>query len=78
MRRKHAFVLLLTGVFFLSCAQSRQNKNKFEWGEIAHKPDFSWTENIGSRQLPDSTIIVSANTFGAIADSTVLSTDAIQ
>lgn len=34
--------------------------------------------DVGSRQLPDSSTVVSANSFGAVADSTVLSTDAIQ
>ncbi|EKU89577.1 hypothetical protein HMPREF9447_03015 [Bacteroides oleiciplenus YIT 12058] len=78
MKRRYTFSLLLSGALLLSCAQPRLDTNNFEWGEIPQQPDFSWAENVGSRQLPDSSTVVSANSFGAVADSTVLSTNAIQ
>lgn len=78
MKRRYTFSLLLSGALLFSCAQPRLNIDNFEWGKIPQQPDFSWAENVGSRQLPDSSTVVSANSFGAVADSTVLSTDAIQ
>lgn len=78
MKRRYTFSLLLSGALLFSCVHPRLDTNNFEWGKIPQQPDFSWTENVGSRQLPDSSTVVSANSFGAVADSTVLSTDAIQ
>ena len=39
---------------------------------------MSWADSVGSRQMPGNSLILSANSFGAVADSTVLSTEAIQ
>lgn len=76
MKRKDAFFLLLSGALLLSCTQ-RQDAD-FEWGEVPRQPDLSWAENVGNRLFPDNTTMISANSLGAVADSTVLSTDAIQ
>ena len=56
MKRRYTFSLLLSGALLFSCAHPRLDTNNFEWGEIPQQPDFSWTENVGSRQLPDSSI----------------------
>ncbi|MDE6173475.1 MAG: glycoside hydrolase family 28 protein, partial [Bacteroides sp.] len=63
-------------VLLFSCTPVRQD-TQFEWGELPCQPDFAWTNHVGSRQSPGDRIF-SANSFGAKADSTILSTDAIQ
>ncbi len=47
-------------------------------GQVPQQPDLSWADSVGSRQMPGNHVILSANSFGAVADSTVLSTEAIQ
>ena len=76
MKRKHTLFLLLPVALLFSCAPVRQD-TRFEWGKLPCQPDFSWTSHVGSRQSPGDRIF-SANSFGAKADSTILSTDAIQ
>lgn len=58
-----------------SCQTSRQ---QLRMGQVPQQPDLSWADSAGSRQLPGDKMIISANSFGAVADSTVLSTEAIQ
>ena len=79
MSIRNILPLLLTGTILLSCTPAKQTGNSFEWGQVPQQPDLSWTDSVGSHHpIPESRMILSANTFGAIADSTILSTEAIQ
>lgn len=78
MRIKNILPLLLAGSFMVACTPAKQAGNSFEWGQVPQQPDLSWADSVGSRQLPGDKMIISANSFGAVADSTVLSTEAIQ
>lgn len=70
--------LLLAGVLFVACSADKTTGNNFEWGTAAQHPDLSWADQVGSRQLPEDKQTLSANAFGAVADSSILSTEAIQ
>lgn len=78
MRIKSILPLLVTSALFMACSPAKQTGNSFEWGKIPQQPDFSWADSVGSRQFPGNKLILSANSFGAVADSTVLSTEPIQ
>lgn len=78
MRIKNLLPLLLAGSLMIACTPAKQAGNSFEWGQVPQQPDLSWADSVGSRQLPGDKMIISANSFGAVADSTVLSTEAIQ
>ena len=79
MKSKSIFPLLLAGTFFIACTPAKQaGSNSFEWGQVPQQPDLSWADSVGSRQTPGNNHLLSANSFGAVADSTVLSTEAIQ
>ena len=78
MRIKNILPLLLAGSLMIACTPAKQAGNSFEWGQVPQQPDLSWADSVGSRQLPGDKMIISANSFGAVADSTVLSTEAIQ
>lgn len=49
----------------------------FNWVESGQKIDLSWAQHVGARKFPGGKT-VNANGFGAISDTTVLSTAAIQ
>lgn len=78
MRIRNILPLLLTGAFLTACTPAKQAGNNFEWGQVPQQPDLSWADSVGSRQLPGNKRTIIANSLGAIADSTVLSTEAIQ
>ena len=79
MKSKSILPLLVAGSFFIACTPAKQaGSNSFEWGQVPQQPDLSWADSVGSRQTPGNDLILSANSFGAVADSTVLSTEAIQ
>lgn len=59
----------------------KTNKNEvipsFSWIKPGNTIDLSWTKNVGAHKFPGNRI-VNANLFGAVNDSTILSTHAIQ
>ena len=77
MRINSILTSLLTTVFLTACNSGRQAENAYDWGKLPKQADLNWADSVGSRKQPEGTI-VSANSFGAIADSTKLSTEAIQ
>lgn len=77
MRINSILTSLLTTVFLTACNSGRQAENAYDWGKLPQQADLNWADSVGSRKQPKGTI-VSANSFGAIADSTKLSTEAIQ
>ena len=78
MKTKDIFFLLLSGTFVLGCSNSnKQPKIIHDWGKESPQPNLSWAQNVGSWELPNKKV-VSANLFGALPDSTILSTEAIQ
>ena len=77
MRINSILTSLLTTVFLTACNSGRQANNTYDWGKLPQQADLNWADSVGSRKQPEGTI-VSANSFGAIADSTKLSTEAIQ
>ena len=83
MKTKSIFPLFLLAGTLLTAAcatptAKQAGNNSFEWGQVPQQPDLSWADSVGSRQMPGNHVILSANSFGAVADSTVLSTEAIQ
>lgn len=78
MRIRNILPLLLTGAFLMGCTPAKQTGNNFEWGQVPQQPTLSWADSVGSRQWPENKRTITANSLGAIADSTVLSTEAIQ
>ena len=83
MKTKSIFPLFLLASTLLTAAcvtptAKQAGSNSFEWGQVPQQPDLSWADSVGSRQMPGNSLILSANSFGAVADSTVLSTEAIQ
>lgn len=83
MKTKSIFPLFLLASTLLTAAcvtptAKQAGSNSFEWGQVPQQPDLSWADSVGSRQMPGNNLILSANSFGAVADSTVLSTEAIQ
>lgn len=78
MKTNNLLFLLLTGILLIACNSVGQTKSNYDWGQIGKQPDLSWADSVGSRAIPGNNHTVSANAFGAIADSTVLSTEAIQ
>lgn len=77
MKRINLLLLILAGISTWACTSTKHTDVSFDWGTIPQQPDFSWVDSVGSRKQPNETII-SANAFGAIPDSTQLSTEAIQ
>lgn len=77
MRINNILIPLLTGALLASCTPRKQAHDTYDWGKLPQQPDLSWADSVGSRQQPDGKIF-SANAFGAVADSTRLSTEAIQ
>ncbi|QNL39764.1 glycoside hydrolase family 28 protein [Bacteroides sp. OF02-3LB] len=77
MRINSILTSLLTGVLLTACNPGKQTHHTYDWGKLPQQVDLSWADSVGSRQHPDGRII-SANSFGAVADSTRLSTEAIQ
>lgn len=57
--------------------QSPEEIPSFSWIDSPQPIDLSWVQEVGAKTYP-TTKIFSANDFGAINDSTVLSTHAIQ
>lgn len=78
MKIKNSLPLLLAAILFIACSPAKQTKNQFEWGQLTQQPDLSWADSVGSRQIPENKVTLSANSFGAVADSMILSTEAIQ
>ncbi|GAA6258495.1 hypothetical protein F070042J6_43470 [Bacteroides sp. f07] len=77
MRINSILIPLLTGALLASCNPGKQAHDTYDWGKLPQQPDLSWADSVGSRQQPDRKIF-SANAFDAVADSTRLSTEAIQ
>ena len=78
MKNKGILSLFITGALLIACTPAKQTGKDFQWGELPQQPDLSWVDSVGSRQEPINHITLSANSLGAVADSTVLSTTAIQ
>lgn len=78
MKIRNVLPLLLAGTLSLSCTPTKQTADGFEWGQVPQQPDLSWADSVGSRHTTENKTMIFANTFGARADSTVLSTEAIQ
>ena len=77
MKRKITlFALIATGILAV-CILSQAKDSSYDWGNTSPVNDLAWTKQVGSRLQPAGQTL-SANSFGAIADSTVLSTEAIQ
>ncbi len=70
-----SFILLLLA----ACGKTRQQDSAaFEWGISFPRPDLSWADGVGSRELPPETQPFRVNDYGAVPDDTHLSTEAIQ
>lgn len=78
MKSKSILPLLIAGTFLIACTPPQRTGDSFEWGQVPQQPDLSWADSVGSRQTPGNSVLLYANSFGAVADSTVLSTEAIQ
>ena len=78
MKNKNILALCVAVPLFIACTPAKQTGKDFQWGELPQQPDLSWADSVGSRQEPINHIALSANSLGAVADSTVLSTTAIQ
>lgn len=78
MRVSNLLPCLLTGALFWACNSAKQTDKGFEWGQLSQQPDLSWADSVGSRQIPAKNLVLSANHFGAVADSNQISTAAIQ
>lgn len=78
MKINSILLLLIAGTNFIACTPPKQTGSSFDWGQLPQQPDLSWADSVGSRQTPENHVTLSANSFGAVADSTVLSTEAIQ
>lgn len=78
MKVKTVIFLFLAGVQLSACHSSHPENKHFEWGDVAPHPNLSWADSVGNRHEFKSDVFVSANSFGAVNDSTVLSTNAIQ
>lgn len=78
MKNKNILALCVAVPLFIACTPAKQTGKDFQWGELPQQPDLSWVDSVGSRQEPINHITLSANSLGAVADSTVLSTAAIQ
>lgn len=78
MKNKGILSLFITGALLIACTPAKQTGKDFQWGALPQQPDLSWVDSVGSRQEPINHITLSANSLGAVADSTVLSTTAIQ
>lgn len=65
---------------FTGCATPKQSNDEipsFNWITSDQPIDLSWAKEVGAKTFPEGKTF-SANTFGAVNDSTVLSTEAIQ
>ena len=71
------FGTFLFGTLLVACQPSKQPEVSFDWGSLPQPVDLSWADSVGSRQQPGDKV-VSANTYGAIANSTKFCTEAIQ
>lgn len=69
-----AAIVIVTGC---NTRPSPEEIPSFSWIESEQKVDLSWAKEVGAKQFPHGNVI-SANTHGAINDSTKLSTEAIQ
>lgn len=77
---KHLALYLSSLILLSGCAtKSSQTKQipVFDWVKSDQKIDLSWAHEVGAKSFP-SGIKVSANRFGAVSDTTVLSTNAFQ
>lgn len=64
--------------FLVGCIHtSKQDIPSFDWIQSNHQMDFSWVEEVGAKNIPKGDTF-SANSYGAVNDSTRLSTQAIQ
>ena len=72
MKTKSIFPLFLLAGTLLTAAcatptAKQAGNNSFEWGQVPQQPDLSWADSVGSRQMPGNHVILSANSFGAVA-----------
>lgn len=78
MNLKRIILILMAGAQLSACHSPQPKETVFEWGAVPQYPDLSWADSVGNRYEPNNKVVVSANSFGAVADSSILSTDAIQ
>lgn len=75
------FSLYIAILAILSGCTNKQNNKEcppsFEWVKSEQAIDLSWVKEVGAKSFPKNNTL-SVNSFGAVNDSTVLSTAAIQ
>lgn len=69
---------LLIPLVSLLCLFPAVEKETFDFGPAAGTPDFSWVKEVGAKKFPRSKKNIVANDYGAISDTSQLSTVAIQ
>lgn len=77
---RHLSVSVAIPAILAGCSTHKQNPEKipsFDWIESAETIDLSWAREVGAKTFPAGNTF-SANAFGAVNDSTLLSTEAIQ
>lgn len=68
---------ILTALAGCMTKHNTTETTSFDWVESEQPIDLSWAQEVGAKSFPNQRV-VNANTFGAINDTTVLSTGAIQ
>lgn len=77
MKHTHAILLLCLSLIACEAKQVKEKLPDFNWIESDHPVDLSWIEEVGSSRFPKGNTY-KVNDFGAVNDSTILSTEAIQ
>lgn len=76
---RHSHLILASALLLItSCSSGKQIKNNFDWGNLPLQPNLSWADSVGSRRQITAKNVISANEFGAVNDSNIISTEAIQ
>lgn len=79
MKLKTIPLILLCSMLLGACHTEEQSPGlKFDWGMTTQQPDMSWADSVGSRDTAQAKLVISANDFGAVADSMIISTEGIQ
>ncbi|HSJ69588.1 MAG TPA: glycosyl hydrolase family 28 protein, partial [Anditalea sp.] len=69
MQNFNLIYIAITSILLFSCAVNE---------ETGGDPEFEWLEKVGAKNFPEGTTEYSVNDFGAVSDTTALSTEAIQ
>lgn len=75
----HLPIYYLTIILLTACCGKKEHSGypTFEWAK-PEQIDLSWANDVGAKQFPGNTAIYNANEFGAVNDTSILSTVAIQ